>query len=92
MLLAMDEDFTAPRFAARGKAYVYVLPCRDEDLLKVGFSRESMQRFRTLHRSFFECFDLERGLLIEVDREHAGLPETVAEWHRYGTHRGLYGP
>jgi len=47
---------------------VYVLPCRDEDLLKVGFSREPMQRFRTLHRRFFEFFDLERGLLIEVDR------------------------
>jgi hypothetical protein len=64
----MDEEFTEPRFAARGRAYVYVLPCRDEDLLKIGFSREPLQRFRTLHRRFFEFFDLQRGLLIEVDR------------------------
>lgn len=64
----MDEEFTEPRFASRGRAYVYVLPCRDEDLLKIGFSREPLQRFRTLHRRFFEFFDLERGLLIEVDR------------------------
>jgi hypothetical protein len=64
----MDEDFTEPRFAERGRAYVYVLPCRDEDLLKIGFSREPLQRFRTLHRRFFEFFDLDRGLLIEVDR------------------------
>lgn len=65
---AMDEDVTSPRFASRGRAYVYVLPCRNEDLLKVGFSRDPMQRFRTLHRRFFDFFDLDRGLLIEVDR------------------------
>jgi len=64
----MKEDFIEPRFASRGRAYVYVLPCRDEDLLKVGFSREPLERFRTLHPRFFEYFDLERGLLIEVDR------------------------
>jgi hypothetical protein len=64
----MDEAFTEPRFASRGRAYVYVLPCRDEDLLKIGFSREPLERFRTLHRRFFEFFDLDRGLLLEVDR------------------------
>lgn len=64
----MGEEFAEPRFASRGRAYVYVLPCRDEDLLKIGFSRDPLQRFRTLHRRFFEFFDLHRGLLIEVDR------------------------
>lgn len=64
----MDEAFSEPRFASRGRAHVYVLPCRDEDLLKIGFSREPLQRFRTLHRRFYEFFDLERGLLIETDR------------------------
>ncbi len=64
----MAEDIPYPRFASRGRAYVYVLPCRDEDLLKVGFSREPLKRFHTLHRRFFEFFDLDRGLLIEVDR------------------------
>lgn len=64
----MNDEFIEPRFASRGRAYVYMLPCRDEDLLKIGFSREPLHRFRTLHRRFFEFFDLERGLLIEVDR------------------------
>lgn len=56
-----------PRFASRGRTFVYVLPCRDEDILKVGFSRDPLGRFRTLHRRFFEFFDLDRGLLIQAD-------------------------
>ncbi len=63
----MDE-FIEPRYASRGRAYVYVLPWRDEDLLKIGFSREPLQRFRSLHRRFYTCFDLERGLLLEAER------------------------
>jgi len=46
---------------------VYVLPCRGEDLVKVGFSRDPLQRFHTLHRRFFNFFDLEAGLLIETE-------------------------
>ncbi|PTR30858.1 T5orf172 domain-containing protein [Luteibacter sp. OK325] len=64
----MEEDSPYPRFASRGKAYVYVLPCRDEDLLKVGFSRDPFTRFSTLHRRFFDFFDLERGLLLDAER------------------------
>lgn len=56
-----------PRFASRGRTFVYVLPCRDEDILKVGFSRDPLDRLRTLHRRFFEFFDLDRGLLIQAD-------------------------
>ncbi|TCV97761.1 T5orf172 domain-containing protein [Luteibacter rhizovicinus] len=63
----MNEEALYPRFASRGCTFVYVLPCRDEDILKVGFSRDPMDRFRTLHRRFFEFFDLERGLLIRTD-------------------------
>lgn len=63
----MDE-FVIPRTLAKGRSYVYMLPCRDQDLLKIGFSREPLGRFRTLHRRFFEYFDLDRGLLVEVDR------------------------
>ncbi|WNL44405.1 hypothetical protein RKE25_13300 [Dyella sp. BiH032] len=63
----MDE-FIIPRTLAKGRSYVYLLPCRDQDLLKIGFSREPLVRFRTLHRRFFDYFDLERGLLMEVDR------------------------
>jgi hypothetical protein len=63
----MNEEAVYPRFASRGRTFVYVLPCRDEDILKVGFSRDPLDRFRTLHRRYFEFFDLERGLLIHTD-------------------------
>lgn len=63
----MDE-FIQPRTLGRGRSYVYLLPCRDQDLLKIGFSREPLLRMRTLHRRFFDYFDLERGLLLEVER------------------------
>lgn len=56
-----------PRFASRGKAFVYVLPCRDRDLLKVGFARDPLRRFMDLHRRFHAFFDLDRGLLVAVD-------------------------
>jgi hypothetical protein len=61
------DDAGYPRFASRGRTFVYVLPCRDEDLLKVGFSRDPLQRLRTLHPRFHQFFDLERGRLIETD-------------------------
>ncbi len=63
----MNEEADYPRFASVGRTFVYMLPCRDEDILKVGFSRDPLNRFRTLHRRFFEFFDLERGLLIHTD-------------------------
>lgn len=61
------DDLPYPRFASRGRAFVYVLPCRDEDLLKVGFSRDPFTRFSTLHRRFFDFFDLERGMLLDAE-------------------------
>ncbi|MGO4700591.1 hypothetical protein [Dyella sp. 2RAB6] len=63
----MDE-FIQPRTLGRGRSFVYMLPCRDQDLLKIGFSREPLVRLRTFHHRFFDYFDLERGLLLEVDR------------------------
>lgn len=57
-----------PRFASRGKAFVYVLPCRDRDLLKVGFARDPLRRFMDLHRRFHAFFDLDRGLLVAVEK------------------------
>ena len=62
-----ESESPIPRFASRGRAYVYVLPCRDEDLLKVGFSRDPLQRMQTLHRRFFDFFDLDRAFLIATD-------------------------
>jgi hypothetical protein len=63
----VNDEVAYPRFASRGRTFVYVLPCRDEDILKVGFSRDPLERMRTLHPRFFEFFDLERALLIETD-------------------------
>nr|WP_172624066.1 GIY-YIG nuclease family protein [Rhodanobacter glycinis] len=62
-----SDAFIHPRFADAGRTYVYVLPCHGEDLLKVGFTRDPMQRFRTLHRRFYAFFDLEAALLIETE-------------------------
>jgi hypothetical protein len=63
----MSESDPFPRFLSAGPACVYVLPCREQDVLKVGFSRDPLQRLHTLHRRFFEFFDLDRALLIEAD-------------------------
>lgn len=62
------HDVTYPRFANRGRTFVYVLPCLEADVLKVGFSRDPIGRLRQLHRRFFDFFDLDRGLLIETDQ------------------------
>jgi plasmid stabilization system protein ParE len=62
------EDPGFPRQLARGRAYVYVAPCRGDTLLKIGFSRDPLQRLRTLHRRFFEFFDLDGGVLVAAER------------------------
>jgi hypothetical protein len=68
MAVRVDRRDVRPRYARRGRSFVYILPCRDRDLLKIGFSREPLERFQTLHPRYFEFFDLERGLLVETDR------------------------
>ncbi|PXV60334.1 hypothetical protein SAMN04487785_10255 [Dyella jiangningensis] len=55
-----------PRTLGKGRTYVYLFPWREQDLLKVGFSRQPLVRLRTLHRRFFEVFDLDRGYLLET--------------------------
>lgn len=51
-----------------GRSLVYLLPCRDADLLKIGYSRTPLQRFETLHPRWFEYFDLDDGALLELER------------------------
>ncbi|MEO7432186.1 MAG: GIY-YIG nuclease family protein [Dokdonella sp.] len=63
-----DEDPGVPRRLARGEAFVYVLPRRDDTQFKIGFSRDPVERWQTLHRRFFEFFDLDRGILVATDR------------------------
>jgi hypothetical protein len=62
--VAPDDDAGFPRMLSRGRAFVYVLACRDDNVFKVGFCRDPLQRWRTLHRRYFDFFDLTRGLLV----------------------------
>jgi len=52
---------------SHGCCYVYVLPCAYEDILKLGFSRDPLGRLQSLHRRYFEFFDLDRAFLIETE-------------------------
>ena len=53
--------------SSAGRCFVYVLPCVWEDLLKLGFSRDPLARMRSLHRRWFEFFDLDRTILVETE-------------------------
>ena len=63
---AFDSD-RPPRFASRGRTFVYVFQCVGEDILKVGFSSAPLSRLRALHSRYFEFFDLDRSFLMEAD-------------------------
>ncbi|UXI66358.1 GIY-YIG nuclease family protein [Tahibacter amnicola] len=75
----IQRDDARPRAVSRGRAYVYVAPCRFEDILKLGFSRDPLDRFQTLHRRYYEFFDLDRALLIELDsvKEARGIEQRL---------------
>ncbi len=66
--MSTDEEAAYPRFAPGGRTFVYVLPCRDEDILKVGYSRDPLQRLHALHRRYFQFFDLDRAMLLDAER------------------------
>lgn len=75
------------RMCAATAAFVYVLPCCDEDILKVGFSRDPLVRMQTLHPRYFEFFDLERAVLVGTEgvndaRRLESELFAVAELHR----------
>ena len=82
----MDDEAPYPRFLSRGRAYAYLFPCRDQDIAKIGFTRDPLERLHTLHRRFFDFFDLDRALVVETDtvREsraiERALIETLAEY------------
>ena len=58
----------SPYIPSRARAFVYVAACRDEDILKVGFSRDPLARLRSFHPRYFEFFDLDGSFLIETDK------------------------
>jgi len=55
-----------PRRLSNGRAFVYVIPCRDDTRFKVGFARDPIHRWRSFHARFYAYFDLQRGLLVEA--------------------------
>ncbi|MBF6024458.1 GIY-YIG nuclease family protein [Lysobacter niastensis] len=61
--------------ASEGQCFLYTLPCRDEDLVKVGFSRDPLARMESLHARYYDFFDLDRGFVVEID--------TVSEARRF---------
>jgi len=55
------------RATSEGACHLYVLPCAYEDLLKLGFSRQPLERMQALHPRFFEFFDLDRAMLVDTE-------------------------
>lgn len=64
----MDEDVSESRTLARGRCFVYLLACREQDTQKIGFARDPWARMQAFHPRFHAFFDLDRGTLIEADR------------------------
>jgi hypothetical protein len=64
----IDDPTAFPRTLSRGRAFVYVVGCRDDTLFKIGFTRDPMDRWRTLHPRFFEFFGLDQGILVATDK------------------------
>lgn len=69
----MDDAFAtgdpgAPLQRSRGRAFVYVLPVRDDTLFKIGFARDPLQRWRSLHPRCLRYFDVRAGVLVETPR------------------------
>lgn len=64
----IDRRDPAARTLSRGRCYLYVLPwASPEDVLKLGFSRDPLERLQALHPRYFEVFDLDRALLVETE-------------------------
>ena len=64
----IDRRDPAARTLSRGRCFLYVLPwATHEDVLKLGFSRDPLERLQTLHPRWFEVFDLERAFLVETE-------------------------
>jgi hypothetical protein len=68
MTARIDALIDLRRSSSEGRAYVYVLPLRTDEVLKLGFSRDPVVRMRSLHRRYFDFFDVERALIVETDR------------------------
>ncbi|WP_082538785.1 GIY-YIG nuclease family protein [Lysobacter sp. Root494] len=61
------RDPATTRTLSRNRCFLYVAPCAYEDQLKLGFSRDPLRRFQSLHRRWFEFFDVDRIALVETE-------------------------
>lgn len=66
--------------ASQATAFLYVLPCHGEDLLKLGHSRNPLARMQSLHTRFYEFFDTEHAFAVETEtvREARALETRLA--------------
>lgn len=74
---------------SRGRCYLYVFPGYWEDLLKLGISRDPLERIRSLHPRWFEFFDLDAGWLVELDRVREAQALELALKHALAAHRAV---
>lgn len=61
------RDPSASHTLSRGRCFLYIAPCAYEDLAKIGFSRDPLERLHSLHRRWFEFFLPARISLVELD-------------------------
>lgn len=78
-----------PRIPARGRCYLYVFPCDWEDLCKLGISRDPLDRLQALHPRWFEFFDLDRGMLVELDRVREARTLELSLGHALAEHNAV---
>jgi len=62
-------DIDMPAIRTDGRWFTYVFPCAWEDFCKIGFSRDPLGRIASLHRRWFEFFDLDAGGLVETETQ-----------------------
>ncbi|HEY6940579.1 GIY-YIG nuclease family protein [Dokdonella sp.] len=80
------DDPGPPLRLSRGRAFVYVLPVRDDTVFKIGFARDPLQRWRSLHPRCLRYFDFRAGVLVETARVaqaralERSLLERFASW------------
>ena len=82
----MDEGTRIP---GRGRCYLYVFPCGWEDLLKLGISRDPLDRLQSLHPRWFDFFDLDRGTLVELDRVREARDLELELGHALAEHNAV---
>jgi T5orf172 domain len=63
----LPAPYPFPSTSSQASAFLYVLPCHGEDLLKLGFSRDLLARMQALHPRFYEFFDTESAFAVQTD-------------------------